>query len=289
MKLKAACGVLIFILAGVTGSAQVPSSIHPEILQVYNFQPHLLSDIEIQQKSAALDRFWSKAKAHAGEYIPALRRELTDFSNPPFFLYDGSMLLLTLSNTPLDQKIALAAMAHCDLRDVQRNDYFYQVHRMAVLGQDTTAAAFHILEDPKFQVFIPQHVLTLGQNYALIYMLFPTDQAYWEGPAIERLKVEKDVTAQKSLLLLIWYAQSDRGDAAIRAFSLDAGKPAESRKYARKLLEGESKLATQGLLEAGTQTQQSLRLKRRKRLQAVSDEALIDFDKMTAALIAKRR
>jgi len=45
---------------------------------------------------------------------------------------------------------------------------------MATLNEDTTAAAFQILEQPDFKVFIPQHLLMLGQNYILIYMLLPT-------------------------------------------------------------------------------------------------------------------
>jgi hypothetical protein len=100
-------------------------------------------------------------KSRAVALQPALRQELGDFKNPVFFLYDGSKLLLSLSNTPADRKIALAAMARCDLRHVQAKDYFVQVHRMATLNEDTTAAAFHVLEQPKFTVYIPQHVLTL--------------------------------------------------------------------------------------------------------------------------------
>jgi len=144
------------------------STIHQQIQQTYNFQPHTLSNAEITTKSGVLDQFWSNVKGEPITYIPALRQELADFYNPPFFLYDGSMLRLSLSNTPADRKIALAAMAHSDLRDVQSKDYFLQVHRMASLGHDTTDAAFHILDDPNFKVFIPQHVLTLEQNYALV-------------------------------------------------------------------------------------------------------------------------
>src|SRR5207248_3481383 len=153
-------------------------SIHQQIQQTYNFQPHALTSAEITQKSGVLDHFWSQAKSQRNVYIPALRQELADFHNPPFFLYDGSMLLMSLSNTSEDRKLILAAVAHCDLRDVQPKDYFFQVHQMATLNEDTTVAALHILEQPDFQVFIPQHVLTLGQNSVLVYMLLPTNQDY---------------------------------------------------------------------------------------------------------------
>ena len=68
---------------------------------------------------------------------------------------------------------------------------------MATLNEDTTAAAFQILEQPDFKVFIPQHLLMLGQNYILIYMLLPTSQESWLQPAVNRLPTESDETARK--------------------------------------------------------------------------------------------
>jgi len=180
------------LLPGVAAGRQATSSsgdLHAEIQSVYDFQPHTLNDAQIAQKSALLDQFWTKAKSQREVYLPGLRRELTDFSNPPFFLFDGSKLLISLSKDSADRKIILDAVTHSDLRDLQLSDYFLLVHSMAAEGEDTTAAAFHILAQPKFQVFIPQHSLTLGQDYCLIYMLLPTNQDFWLKPAVERLHV----------------------------------------------------------------------------------------------------
>jgi hypothetical protein len=249
-----------------------------------------LGNQERTQKSAVLDQFWTRAKAGQPQYVPALRQELADFKNPPFFLYDGSMmLLLSLSNSSADRKVALAAMAHCDLQDVQTQDYFYQVHRMATLGDDTSAAAFHILDQPNFKVFIPQHVLTLGQDYAIIYLLFSTDQGYWLLPAMERLKVEHDQTAQKSLLLLLWYAQTDAADHALGTFASDTSKPSAPRTYAQELVRRKDKIGLKQRTQATVSSESSLRQKRRERLKAVSDEALIDLDDDTMLLMAKRQ
>jgi hypothetical protein len=70
-------------------------------------------------------------------------------------------------------------------------DYFFLVHKMAALGEDTTAAALNILATPNFQVFNPQHGLTLGQSYGPVYMLLPTDQQLWQQAAIDRLHAER--------------------------------------------------------------------------------------------------
>src|SRR5919198_3172594 len=107
---------------------------------------------------------------------------------------------------------------------------------MATLNEDTTAAAFRVLEQPNFRVIIPQHALTLGQNYVLVYLLLPTDRDYWVHPAIDRLKTETNETAQKSLILLLWYAQTDAADRAIDAFAANLSKPSAAREYARQVL-----------------------------------------------------
>jgi hypothetical protein len=275
-------------LAGNAGPLPA-TAIHQQIQQTYNFQPHLLQKQEIDAKSQVLDQFWEQAKSNRADYVPALRQELADFSNPPFFLYDGSILLLSLSDTPVDRKIALAAMAHCDLLDVQHDDYFHQVHRMAILGEDTTAAAFHVLDDPHYQVAVPQHALVLGQNYALVYLLLATNQRYWEQSAIDRLAREVDETAQHSLLLLLWYAQTEPADQAVAAFARDAARPAASRSYAEELMHGKGGHKTFARTAGLFSSEEALRKKRRERLKAVSDEALIDLDTYTELLMAKRK
>lgn len=281
-----------FLLPVVVAGRQATSStndLHAEIQRVYNFQPHTLSDAQIGQKSLLLDQFWTKAKSQCEVYVPGLRRELTDFSNPPFFLFDGSKLLLSLSNDSADRKIVLSAIAHSDLRDLQSKDYFLLVHSMAAQGENATAAAFHILAEPKFQVFIPEHVLTLGQDYCLIYMLLPTNQDFWLQPAIGHLHGENDVTAQKSLLLLLWYAQTSDSDKAIREFSADVGKPQASKAYANELAHRKESVGLKTRASALTTSEESLRQARRERLKAVSDEALYDLDFYTAKIIAKRK
>jgi hypothetical protein len=229
---------------------------------------------------------WSAA-SQSSIYFPALRKELADFQNPTFFLYDGSSLLLSLTDTSADRKIALAAIAHSDLRDVQPKDYFLQVHRTATLNEDTTAAAFHILEQPDFKVFIPQHALTLGQNYCIVYILLPTNQEYWLQPAIDHLHSENNETAQKSLILLLWYAQTDGADIA--AFAADPTKVAGARDYAKDIMQAKNHLGTKQKTEALDVTEASLRQKRRERMKAISDEALIDLDDYTMMLVAKRK
>ena len=280
---------VVWLVPHVLADQSSDAAIHREIVDTYNFQPHVLTTAQIAEKSAILDAFWSRATAKKELYVPALRKELADLTNPPFFLYDGSKLLMSLSKDPADRKIVLAAISHADLRDLQRIDYFYLVHSMAAQGEDTTTAAFHILDDPKFQIFIPQHVLTLAQNYSLVYMVFPTDQSFWERPATNRLRTEKDPTAQQTLLLLLFYAQTKAADDAISAFQKDKTRPAVSRAMAEELIKKSSNPGLVNKSVAIVADENHLRQKRRERMRAVSDEALLDLDSMTAQIMAKRK
>jgi hypothetical protein len=253
------CRILTFLVlpVAVAGSQATRNTgdWHAEIQSIYNFQPHTLSEAQIAQKSALLDQFWAKAKSQRDDYTAGLRRELVD----------------------------------ADLRDLQSRDYFLLVQSMAAQGGDTASAAFHILAQTKFQVFIPQHSLTLGQDYCLIYMLLPTDQNFGIQPAIERLHSQNDVTAQKSLLLLLWYAQTSDADNVIEEFSTNPSRPEASKAYAMELVHRAGSVPLQVRAAALTTSEESLRRARRERLKAVSDEALYDLDSYTAKIIAKRK
>jgi hypothetical protein len=280
--------LLLCSAAAAQQSAPSAADFHSEIRTLYDFHPPALTAAQRTEKSAAMDKLWAAAKAQPAVYIPRLRQELADSTNPSFFFFDGSQLLASLSHDPADLKIVSAALARVDLQDPAPSAYFYFVHDLAVQKNDTTAAAFNILSDPKFQVNVPQHAMLLTQNYCLIYMLLPTDQKFWLQPAIDRLRQEKDPTAQQSLLLLIWYAQTAASDQAISGFARDFAQPQTAIAYAKGLIERQSNGSAPS--EPGTQpaTEQALREARAARMKSVSDEALEDLDAYTSQIMAAR-
>ena len=72
-------------------------------------------------------------------------------------------------------------------------------------------------------------------------MLLPTSQDYWLQPAIDRLQNERNEVAQKSLTLVLWYAQTESADKAIAAFAADASKPSEARDYAKQIMQAKER------------------------------------------------
>ncbi len=275
-----------FVFSKSALAASVPESdFHSKVAAIYSFEPYKLKEAEMKSKSEQLDEFWSFVKADPKSNLPGLRKELANPSNSAFFFYDGSKLLLSLSKDRSDQELALRSIPKADMKGLQTTDYLLTVHWFAQNGFDTREAAFRILADPDFVAFIPQHALTLGQNYSLIYMLFPMDESKFLTDLAARLLVETNVQSKKSLILALWYTVTPSGNAAIRKFINDPKNSEETKVYARELLA--RKFPT--LSGVSFATNGSLKEERRKLMQRpISDEALMEFDNLTAKLLAKQ-
>ena len=259
-----------------------PPDLRDLVATIYDFKPRDLDQAGLTAKSAELDRFWAEVKARGAAGKEQLRAELRRTDVPPFFSYDGAKLLLSLSQTPEDQKLALSAIARAEIRDLQPDDYFFTVHSLVGPGRDTTAAAFRILMEPDFKVFVPQHALTLDQTSCLMFLLLPGDESTYVPATIRRLAEETDAAAQTSLLYVLAYAVTDEADAAIRQFAADDAKPAASRAVAAKLVEHMKPSAAPG--KRAAEKLARLRRQRHKELTRVSDEALYEIQRLTAEM-----
>jgi hypothetical protein len=281
--------IIVFFLfpIGVSFAQSVADDFHSEILTLYNFDPKEATKEDIAKIEIKLDEFWSKVEHNKETYLELLRNELSDYSNPSFFFFDGSRLLLKISNDIGDKQIVLKAFTHYDLKGIQRFSYFMTVHNLAVENLDTADVALHILDLPTFKVYIPQHSFTLNQGDSLIYMLLPTKESYYLDKAIERLRTEKNETAKKSLIDLLWATVTKSGDEAIAAFINDPSQPKDLKSYA-----GELSLPYKGPFSFYTifsifRSEKSLREKRRKVMHRVSDEAIYDFIAITQKIRQK--
>ena len=258
---------------------------HNRVKKLYSYEPQTLSKEAMQAKSDELDVFWNYVKEDLPQRLPLLRTELKDSTNSAFFFYDASKLLLSLSKEPADRQLALDSISKADLRGVQHTDYLRTIHWLAAEGYNTTPTALRILDYPDFKAFIPQHALTLGQNYSLIYMLFPIEERYFLQPLIQRLGDEKNVVAQKSLLLALWYTMTVDGSEAVRRFAESTTTPLESREYAKTLLERHAPVF--GYLSVSSSTH--LKEERRQIMRRnISDEALMEFDSLTGKLMVRQ-
>ena len=275
--------IAMLLAAGLPAHAQPGADeFHARVVALYGFHPYTLTKAQVGAKSVELDAFWSQAKANPSGVLPLLRGELANPSAPDFFSYDGSKLLLSLSTDRADRELALASLPRVDLRDIDDTDYLKTVQWFASKGFDTRAAAFRILADPDFKAFIPEHVLTLGQDYALIYMLFPMAQSIFQQDLVHRLESEPDPRNQKSLALAVWYLATPDGATALKSFGARPGLDPSTADYVRELL------ARSSGLSVSFSSADTLRVERMRMMQRpISDEALIEFDSLTRKLLSK--
>ena len=285
--------VTAFVLSGLlvaVASAQAISTqaeMHARVQSLYNFSPSKVTAEQRESKSAEMDTFWNEVKGHKDVELPLLRKELTDDTNSSFFFADGSGLLLSLSQATDDQKLAAACLARVNFDDFQSRQYLYEVHSLATKGIDITPAALHLLDDPKFEVYLPEHgAYRLDQSACLLEALLPLPENLWLPAVLRRIKSEHDETALKSLLLLLYYAQTDEADTELRSFAENAATPASQRDFVKKVEKHERDL---GLgKRPSRETEIKVREERRKRMFSISDEAMDDLEELTGKIAQAR-
>ena len=282
--------VLVLLAIGLSGTAYSQStppratSFHDQVTSAYGVSPRNLSKDKISAKSRELDEFWSILKARGDTGLTALREELRRADVPVFFNYDGAQLLQSLSTAPADRALALSSITRADLRDLKWNDYFLTIHSFAVDGLDTTDAAFTILGEETFSAYIPQHALTLEQERCLLFLLLPTAETFYLEKAERRLFAEKSVVAQKSLLTLLAYTVTKRGDEAITRFRADASQPGASREYAKLIMDSTAAMTAMPLFGLSFSSYDELKREQRQLFARVSDEALSEEERLRSKL-----
>jgi hypothetical protein len=210
---------------------------------------------------------------------------------------DGGMLLLHKSKEAAeDRSLGLRSIEKCSLAEIQHTPYFYTLHALAREGVDTLDLQWKILTKPKYSAFVVAHALSLGQDYAFVYPLLLQDEGKYVGRLVDRLRVEPDAVAQKSLVLALWYAATPAAERALRDLATDAAAAPVARAEATKMLERieHARSLSFGLQSAlyfrrqtdvtGNDGEREIRAKRRARMRSISDEALAELDIYTPLL-----
>jgi len=257
-------------------------SLKNEIDNIYNFKPSKLSQSEQESKIPAIDKFWNKIKSDTGLYLPALRNELANSAHNPYFYFDGTALLLSLSHNALDKQLGANAIFRCDLEDINRRAYVRTLNQLANEGANVTKAALKILRDTGYSFFVPQHVLTFDQSLCLTYMLVPENPKFYVDSLISYFK-NVDTIAQRSILTTFWFAYSCKGDSLIKEIINDKSFNKSVRNIAKDMMMHENFSKDENdYIEKASQAE--LAELRKKSLQRFSDEALSELALTTMAM-----
>ena len=293
--------VAAFVLVPLTVCGQSVEEALQDIRATYDFEPSKMSFDEQARRAPTLSALWSRYARKPETYGPALRTALRTSDGRELMYCDGGMLLLAKQTAPDDQALGLKSLERCSLAEIQHTPYFYTLNALAARGMDTINLQFRILEKPKYSVFIVQHALTLGQDYAFLYPLLIQDEQTYVARIDNRLQAEQEPTAQKSLVRALWYSATAEAENALRTFVASPAASSLAKDDARRLLErtdAERKwptsnatlkrvLANLGLKNEPAEAE--LRTKRRARMRSISDEALHDLEAYTTLIYRARR
>ncbi|MES2649288.1 MAG: hypothetical protein V4717_20585 [Bacteroidota bacterium] len=274
--------LIAIIISTFVATFALGQTLSQEIDNIYNFQPSKLSDKEQESKFPALDEFWNKVKGDTSNYLPQLRAELMQTGHNAYFYYDGSGLLLSLSDTKSDKNIAVKAIAKCDLSDISRKIYVSTLNKLAQDGIDVTEAAVRILYEDKFSFFLPQHAMSFNQGYCLTYMLLPQKNNKYVDTLISMFaSISK--TAKILVITTLWFAYLCKGDNFLQSVMTDQTLDKDVRAYAKKLM-GYTKLTHDQEDYIKNIGKENLDDLRESSLQRFSDESIEELDMTTRIL-----
>ena len=254
-------------------------SLTNDIDDIYNFKPNKLTDKEQEIKMPTLDKFWDKVKSDTTKYLPSLRAELKTNGHNPYFYYDGSGLLLSLTNSIADKELAIKAISKCDLDDISQKIYVMTLNNLANKGLDVTIAAVKILSDESYSFFIPQHAMSFNQSYCLTYMLLPQSNFNYVDTLINMFKTVKP-TSQKSIITTLWFAYTCKGDNFLKSIMADNTIEKEVKEYAKKIM-SYTKLSKDQQKYLKVMSKDELDNLRKDALKRFSDEAIEELDMTT--------
>jgi hypothetical protein len=200
----------------------------------YNFSPHKLSKSGKEARMKDLDSFWNKVKADTVMYLPKLRTELASNNHAPFFYFDGATLLLWLSNSKSDEKLAAESIAKTDLEDVDWKIYVQLLNSLAFDSINVLQAALKILKYPNFNFYLEEHVMYFHQENSLAYCLLPLKNEWYVDTLIARFE-SADTAARFSILYTLWMGYSCKGDSMIKAVAKSTHLPKDIRGFADTL------------------------------------------------------
>jgi hypothetical protein len=256
-----------------------------EIDDIYDFRPSKLTKKEQDTKIPLLDKFWDKVKKDKVTYLPLLRRELKSNNHNPYFYYDGTGLLLSLTDNQLDKQLAIEAISKCDLTDISKQNYVTTLNRLANEGFDVTKPAIRILEIEDYSFFIPQHSMSFDQGYCLAYMLLPQSNINYIDTLITVFKGIKP-SCQKSIITTLWFMYSCKGDNFLKSTVADKSLTREVSLYAKKIM-SISKIEKVERDYLKSLNENELKNMRKESLKRFSDEAVGELDLATRLMREK--
>jgi hypothetical protein len=237
MAFRKSIGNILIPFILLTGSvgAWAQTSFAKEVNEVYNFTPHKMKRADQEKIFPELDKFFAKVMGDTTKYLPLLRQELEATGHFPYFYYDAAHLLMIASKHRSDKVLSAKSFTKSEVKDLDPKIYTYLISQLAREQIDVTDAALKVLQDSTFNFFVPEHAMDFSQEYCLTYMLLPLDPEIYVDKLIAYFQTTKSLKAKQSIITVLWFARSCKGDSLLNGLSDARDQPRSLVKYVRNL------------------------------------------------------
>ena len=170
----------------------------------YNFRPALLAnESERVKKSAAMDKVWTAVKSKPDPLLPCLRQALQAAGADPWFLFDGSELLVSIDPSEASKKLQIKNYAATNLEDIDLRVWVGTLARLGAEGFDVSGPGERWLAYPKATYYLPEHgALRVDKFLGGIFIFGSMDEAQ-ATPALLQIAGSTDHPGREQAISLL--------------------------------------------------------------------------------------
>jgi hypothetical protein len=231
---KPPAGANLAQAAVAPASAPECQALDARIRATYTFKPSRLTLADQDAKAALMDDLWKQVQGDPLRLAPCLRRALGDPSADPFFLFDGSALLVAVDPGIESKALQTRLWTHTALEDVELRLWVQILAQRAYEGFDVTEAGQRWLADPTRHYALPDGGGTVDAQLGALFLFGSLDEDR-ATPALARIAADGK---QPGRLIAIWLMVFQLTPAAIQALRTTdvSAMPTEARAAIEALL-----------------------------------------------------
>ncbi len=228
------CFACLTLKLALVAQTRTPCNEFEELVRsTYNFKPSKLTELQRTKQSEAMDHLWKFAKARPYEIAPCLRTLLKAGIADPFFVFDGSNLLVTIDPSTEAKQFQVENYARTQLEDVDLRFWISVMAYRGSEGFDTSAAGVNWLSYPRGRYFLPEHgAYLVSHEQAALFLFGSMDEAFATPTLLSIAQNNRHPAREIAVKLLLSQAtpESLRGLAKLNRTGLSSGTTSKLRK-----------------------------------------------------------
>jgi hypothetical protein len=203
------------------------------IREIYDFKPSTIPRAQLPAKGAAEDALWRDVREHQGERVPCLRAALDDPNANPWFLVDGSELLVRVAPSREAKERMIRLWAGADLADVPGERYVRSLSMLDAEGLDVCAPERHWFSSNAR--FVLRRNSSSGDTFDGAVSLYGSMDEGIATPALAKLVGDSQFRDHDGALVLLALQMTPESIALVRGVDLSK-EPADVREAVRGYL-----------------------------------------------------